>query len=338
MADKRTKIGDIADALGLSTSTVSRALSGSGYVSDTSRRRVLETARKLGYVPDVNARNLRSGRQRSIGFLVSNLDDPFYAQLATGFEAVARQRGYTVMLALDQGDEDDELQAVTTLVSMGVTGVALTPVSSKPVDLMVKHGLAVVQLDRTVTREVSSVSGDNEEGGWLATSHLLEHGHSRIAIVLDHDRWTTGRDRVAGYRRAHADLGVPLDDALIMHIGENPQTIQENLDRFFANRERRGITAVFAANSVVARCLYEYCLEHDIRIPSEFSLVGYDDLAWTSLVRPAVTVVSQHVDELGRMGAESLHTLLAPDRQERRPAMVRIQPTLEVRGTVACRD
>jgi len=334
MAKKRTKIGDIAESLGLSTSTVSRALSGSGYVSELSRKKVQDAARKLGYVPDENARNLRSGQRKEIGFLVSNLDDSFYAQLATGFESVSRQNGYNVILALDQGDEADELRAVTTLISMGVSGVALTPVSSKAVDLMVMHGLEVVQLDRTVTRAVSSVSGDNEEGGWLATTHLLENAHTRIAIMVDHDRWTTGQDRIAGYRRAYADFGKECADELVLRIGDHSDTMKESLDAFFASRAQLGITAVFAANSVVSEYLYEYCLKTGHRIPEEFSLVSYDDLPWTSLVRPAVTVISQHVDELGRMGADALHSLLDPARQGARTATVRIQPTLEVRGTV----
>lgn len=334
MAEKRITIADISRVLGISTSTVSRALSGKGYVREEARKRIVEKAREMGYVPDLAARSLRQGASTQIGLVVSTLLDPFYAQLATGFQAVARAQGYDVALIIDRADSKEELTAAESLLAMGVAGVAITPVSAAALSRIAEHAIPIVQLDRMVTPKHAFVGGDNFEGARLATQHLLEHGHSRIAIVLDHAKWTTGRARLDGWRSAMAEGGGSQADELAVMLGSSTQEIDASLDRFVGRIGDEGITAIFAANSVVAEHLYTKLLDADIKVPDDVSIIAYDDLHWTSMVRPSVTVINQHVDDMGAIAAETIIRLI--DGHNAPPTSTRtyIQPTLVERDSV----
>jgi len=334
MPEKRITIGDIAKALDVSTSSVSRALSGKGYVSEDVRARVVEAARKMGYVPDLAARTLRQRASTQFGLVISSLSDPFYARLASGFEAVARARGYDVLLIIDRADPKEEQLAIESVIAMGVSGVAITPVSEAALRRLSDHGITALQIDRSVSRQHSLVAGDNLEGGLLATSHLLDKGHRNIAVLIDHTRWTTGSARVDGYRAAFRERGLPFDESMIVELGDSREEISAGIEAFMKARRKRKISAVFSANSIVSQLLYVHCQDHDISIPADMSLVAYDDVHWTSMVRPALTVVSQHVDDLGRIAAETL--IRKTENPADRAAMrTLVQPTLIERGSVA---
>jgi LacI family transcriptional regulator len=334
MPDKRVTIGDLARALDVSTSSVSRALSGKGYVSEEVRARVVETARKMGYVPDLAARNLRRRASTQLGLVISSLSDPFYARLASGFEAVARGRGYDTLLIIDRADPKEEQLAVESVIAMGVSGVAITPVSEAALGRLRTHGITALQIDRSVSRQHSLVAGDNLEGGVLATAHLLDKGHRNIAVLVDHTRWTTGRARVDGFREAFRERGLAFDESMIVELGDSREEIAAGIEAFMKTRRRRGVSAVFSANSIVSQLLYVHCQDNGVAIPGDMSLVAYDDVHWTSMVRPAVTVVSQHVDDLGRIAAETL-IRKAEDPSDTAAMRTLVQPTLIERDSVA---
>lgn len=334
MTVRRVTIGDLASELQLSTSTVSRALSGSGYVAPKTRQRIESHAKRRGYVPDLNARSLRGGSSREIGLVVSSLEDPFYAQIVTGFELIARAKGYNVVLFLDHAQPEVELEVSKSLVSKGVSGVAITPVDSAATEYLLKHMPNLVQLDRAVSNRISTVSGDNAEGGNIAANCLLDHGHERIAFLIDHTQWATGRARYSGYEQALQASGLKVDPALVFELGDSRTEISHEIEKFIANYKDNGITAVLAANSVVGELFYSNCLDSGIAIPGDLSFIAYDDLPWTALVRPAVTVVSQQAAEMGRLAAETLIEMIDDERDVVLNRNVLIQPNLVMRGTV----
>jgi len=334
MAEKRVTIGDIANAIHVSKSSVSRALSGNGYVADDVRRRVVEAARRMGYVPDLSARNLRGRSSTLIGLVVTSLADPFYARLASGFEAVARSAGYDVILIIDRADPKEEVPAADSLIAIGVAGVAITPVSEAAMKRLSEHNVVVLQLDRIVSRAHALVASDNLEGGELATAHLLDRGHRRICVMIDHTRWTSGSARVDGYRAAFRARGLPVPDDLIVMLGDDHDEMSENIRRFLDDPAHRDVTAIFAANSITSQLVYEQLLDSGLRLPDDLSLVAYDDVHWTSMVRPALTVVSQHVDDLGRIAAETLIKQITSEGQGMVTRML-VPPSLIERGSVA---
>lgn len=317
----------------MSASTVSRALNGSGYAAAEVRRRVHAVAARIGYVPDANARTLRNRSSRSVGVLISDLRNPFYADLAAGVEQALRAAGYHMILVNDDGNPDEELQAVETFTAMRVSGVIVTPVSAKALKLLHQQGVHVVQADRQAsTRHGDAVLGANKAGAQLATRHLLDLGHRRIALLIDQTKWTSGAERLAGYRAAHADAGVPVDEDLIAYTSFDPAATRAIVARLLDSRP--DVTALFAANNVLAQSAFEELQHRGVRLPDEISLVAYDDVPWMSMVRPAITTVSQHTFDFGRRCAEVLLARLeGADTGATGRRLVRMPPALQVRGS-----
>jgi LacI family transcriptional regulator len=322
---RRPTIQDVAREAGVSPSTVSRALNGSGYAAADVRRRVWDAAERIGYVPDVNARSLRHRTSRAVGVLVSDLRNPFYATLAAGIEEQLRPAGMHMVLSSNDGDSGDGLDAARTLVAMRVAGVVMTPASAESVDLLRKHGVPVVQVDRRIGRSGDAVLSTNEAAARELTEHLLDLGHRRIALLIDETRWSTGKGRLAGYRQAHEARGLTVDDSLIEFASFDAAAAIKATNRLFT--EHPDVTAVFAANNVLAQGAFTELAQLGLRVPADVSLVAYDDVPWMSMVQPAVTTISQHTEEMGARAARLLLSRLdgtntGPSKLLRVPASV----------------
>jgi len=331
-AGRRPTVTDVAARAGVSTSTASRALSDKDPASPGVRRRVREAATQLGYIPDLNARSLRAGTRKEVGVLVSNLRDSFYADLATGIEAALSAAGYSIILAMDNADETRELAAVDTFAALRVPGVIMTAVSPAAVRKLTRTGIRVVQADRVVVDgQADAVLSGNRAGAAAATAHLLDHGHRRIALLIDEVKWTTGAGRLEGFRQAHQEYGVPVDESLVVFVSADQTAARAEVGRLLDAVP--DLTAIFAANSVLAEAAFIEAQSRGLRLPEQLSLVGYDDVRWMTMVRPALTTVSQHADEIGRCCADLLIRRLRDDT-EGRPISMYIDPTLIVRDSV----
>jgi DNA-binding LacI/PurR family transcriptional regulator len=302
---RRATIREVADAAGVSRSTASRALTGHGYVALHVRDRVRAVARQLGYVPDATARHLRQQASQSIGVLVSDLTNPFYAGLAAGISQQARRRQYTMMLTDDGGRPDVEAEAAEAFVALRVAGVIVTPVSVDISKYLTGHGIPVVEVDRQFSAGAcDAVVVDNESAARTVTARLLELGHRRIALVIDEMHWTTGRNRLAGYRAAFADAGVPFDDSLVITAGWDVEAARLEIHKLLSRPKPP--TAMFAANNVLAEGVWRAAAELNLSIPERLSLVSFDDVSWMSLVRPGVTAVAQDAVALGEAAISQL--------------------------------
>ncbi|GDY31641.1 LacI family transcriptional regulator [Gandjariella thermophila] len=314
---------------------MSRVLSGNGYAAAAVRERVLAAVRRIGYVPDANARTLRNRSSRSIGVLISDLRDPFYADLAAGVEQELRTAGYHMVLVNDNGQAHEEMRAVTEFLAMRVPGVILTPVSARAVKTLHQQGIRVVQADRRVSRRYGdAVLGANEAGAEMVTRHLLDLGHRRIGLVIDETRWTSGAGRLAGYHAAHQAAGVPADERLIArNAGFDPEAAGKATGRLLD--EHPDLTAVFAANNVLAQGALQEIQRRGVAVPRQLSLAAYDDVPWMSMVRPSITTVSQHSVELGRRSARVLLDRLAEGDPDRGTTVLNLEPELVVRSSTA---
>jgi LacI family transcriptional regulator len=317
---RRVTIGDVARAAGVSPSTASRALTGQGYAAQSVKLRVLAAADQLGYVPDEFARSLKRRTSRLVGVLISDLRNQFYADLAAGIEQVLTAAGYQMVLVNDDGDTDRELARARTLLAMRVPGAIVTPVTAEAGTLLTAQGVHVVEVDRQMAESrCDAVLVDSEHGARVATEHLLSLGHRRIAFLIDELEWTTGRGRLAGYRAALRAARVRFDSKLVARVGfgsgDAAAALAELLDG------RPDVTAVFAANNLMASGVWQELRRRKLRVPKDISLVAFDDLPWMTMVRPAVSAVSQPVVALGARAAELLLARLSgeltgPPRQE----------------------
>lgn len=322
-------LADIAREAGTSPSTASRALSGRGYVSAVARDRLLEAAERLGYVPNASARTLKQRTSRVVGVAVSDLGNQFYALLAAGIEQTLREADYQMVLVSDNSDRTQELACARTFLAMRAAGVIITPADSAAAELLARNGVGVVEIDRRLAEvPCDSVVIDNEEGGRLATAHLLGLGHRRIGLLVADTDWTTDAGRVSGYRAAHADAGVEVDERLLLRIGFHAPDAEV---RIGALLDEGRPTALFAANNQLAEHAWNVLRGRGLALPRDMSLVGFDDVQWTSMVDPGITVVAQPTDELGRAAARLL--LRRIEDPECEPADECLEPTLVRRGS-----
>lgn len=326
-AARRPTITDVAEAAGASRSTTSRALSGTGYVSPEVRERVRKAAKRLGYVPDAMARSLKQRSSTTIGLLVSDLRNFFYAQLASGASRAARKRGFAIMLtdtgahepdATGTGSPDgDEISAADVFLTHRVAGVIVTPVSAKVTDYLTERGVAVVEVDRSFgAKTADAVTVSNTEGAVEATEHLIGLGHDRIGLIIDELDWTTGRQRLAGYQAALRSAGLPVHDDLVVASGWNADDARRAVLDLLRRDDRP--TALFAANNVIAEGVWRAAAELRLRIPDDLSVIAFDDAPWMRLVTPPVSTVAQDPYALGEVAVQRLvERLLEPDSPRR---------------------
>jgi LacI family transcriptional regulator len=324
-------LADVAREAGTSASTASRALSGRGYVSADARRRLLAAAERLGYVPNASARTLKQRTSRVVGVVVSDLGNVFYASLAAGIEQTLRAARYQMVLLSDNSDAVQEIAGIRTFVAMRAAGVIMTPVGGDAAALLARHGIAVVEVDRQLaTGPCDAVVIDNESGAREATAHLLALGHRRIALLVADTEWTTDAGRLAGYRAAHADAGVAVDEDLILPIRFHAPDSEERISRLLAEQRP---TAIFAANNRLAEDAWRVLRRRGVDLPNEVSLVGFDDVPWMEMVEPGITAVAQPTQEMGRRAARLL--LRRTQDPDCPPAVECLQPHLVVRGSTA---
>jgi LacI family transcriptional regulator len=328
----RATIREVAEAAGVSRSTASRALTGQGYVASPVRDRVRAAARDLGYVADATARHLRRQASQSIGVLLSDLANPFYAGLASGIGQQARRRRYTVMLADDAGSPGVETEAAETFVAMRVAGVIVTPVSARIGSYLGRHGIPVVELERQFSAGAcDAVLVDNLSAAQRVTADLIGLGHRRIALVTDEVHWTTGRDRLAGYRAAFGAAGLAPDESLVVTVGWAVDAARSEIHELLSRAAPP--TAVFAANNVLAEAVWRAAAALRLAIPEQLSLVSFDDVPWMSMVTPGVTAIAQDTVALGAAAVsqlcERIQAPLAPART------VLLSATVVSRGSTA---
>jgi LacI family transcriptional regulator len=322
---------DIARAAGTSASTASRALSGRGYVSEAARARLVAAADRLGYVPNASARTLKQRTSRVVGVVVSDLGNQFYARLAAGIEQTLREAEYQMMLLGDNSESAEEIAGARAFLAMRARGVIMTPVSGDAAALLVAQGVAVVEVDRQLAASpCDAVVIDNERGAYDATAHLLALGHSRVALLVVDTEWTSDAGREQGFRKAHAEAGVDLDERLVARFPVHASHAKERIERLL---REDAPTAIFASNNLLAEQAWHVLRRRGLRLPDDVSLVGFDDVPWMEMVEPAITVVAQPTEELGRSAARLL--LRRIDDPASPPRLDCLQPSLVIRGSTA---
>jgi len=330
-------IRDVARAAGVSTATAARALGGYGHASPAARRKVSESARQLGYRPNVVARALVSRATTTVGLVVGDIENPFFAAAARGLADVMDARGYTVLLANADEDAGRERRAVDALRARQVDGMVVVPApGASPEHLaeLVTAGVPLVLLDRAVVGVAAdSVLVRNVAGARAAVAHLAGLGHRRIGVVSDSPEITSSAERIQGYRQALRAAGIAPEPGLISIGGPTRDDGEAAALRLLDRADRP--TAVFTANNFMTVGALRAARSLGLRIPDDVALVGFDDLDWTTLVQPPVTVVRQPVADLGRVAGERLLRRLEGDAGP--PKRIRLDANLIVRGSCGAR-
>jgi LacI family transcriptional regulator len=330
---------DVAALAGVSLGTVSNVVNSPGLVSDQTRERVQLAIDKLGWVPNESARQLRAGRSRAIGMVVMDIANPFFTDLVLGAENYVLERGYFVQVSNSAHQPDRERAHLQLLEQQRVGGVLLAPIwgLSDRVAQLSRRGIPVVILDRASEQaNLCSVSVDDVEGGRLAVQHLLDQGHTHIALVGGPGDLQQVRDRRMGAEIARSAHG----SAQLLTIStpslDTESGVSAALELATLPPAERP-TAVFAANDLLAIGVLQGFVTQGLRVPEDMAIIGYDDVSFAASAAVPLSSIRQPREALGRRAAELLfEEIETSDKGERHDHQaVRFNPELIVRRSSA---
>jgi LacI family transcriptional regulator len=299
---------DVAERAGVSVTTVSHVINETRVVSDDSRDRVLEAMSELGYQPNALARSLRRKETYTLGVIVPDSADPFFAEVVRGIEDTSFQQGYTITLCNSDHDLDKELLYTNALREKQVDGILFFSAGGKSaehIQRLQKRRMPLVVVDRhTLNMGLDSVLIDNDWGGWCATRHLVRLGHRRIACITGPSDLTLSAERVTGYRRALAEGRLPVDEKLILKGDFQFESGYQAARQLLAMDVPP--TAIFACNDLMAVGVVNAVQELGYKVPENLSVVGFDDVRLASFINPPLTTIAQPKYEMGHIATTML--------------------------------
>jgi LacI family transcriptional regulator len=329
-----TTIVDVAQAAGVSTATVSRVLNNHPQVDAQLAAAVRKAVKDLGYRPSRVARSLRTRTNRVWALIISDVrTGPFFGSVVRGVEDVAYEAGYSLFLCNTDEDQAKEASYIELAVAENVAGLILTP-SGARTDLspLLNYGIPVVLADRTLPSEqADSVLVDNVSGACKAVKHLLAGGYERIACITGPLTTTTGYQRHVGYCKALEEAGLPVDPALVRVADFRELGGQIEMQELLTQRKRPD--AVFVTNHLMTVGALQAIDQAKLAIPGDIAVVSFDDMPWSSLLKPSLTAVAQPAYDLGVEAARLLLSRLEGYTGAART--VTLSTTLQVRGSSA---
>ncbi len=313
----------VAERAGVSPSTVSRILNGTAVVSDDKRKAVDRAIAKLGFVPNPVARGLAGGRTFSIGVVTQAIDSPFYGRALRGIEEALGAAGYSPLFMSGHWHAEEEARCIDQLRQRRVDGlIVLTGRLSDAALRKVARSQPVVVTGRSLkAQNLVSLDFDNREGARLATSHLIELGHKRIAFIAGDPEHPDAIERHTGYAAALQAAGLRIDPKLVLAGDFNEQSGE----RLHARGTQ--FSAIFAANDQMAFGARVGLFRLGLRVPGDVSLAGFDDVAGSLYMVPGLTTIHYPIHEIGQLAARAMLGLLAGER----PALEVPAPRLVVR-------
>ncbi len=316
---------DVAERAGVSTATVSHVINETRFVSDELKARVHQAMEELNYHPNAIARSLRRRSTHNIGMIVPDISYPFLAEVARGVENAGFELGYNVILCDSNGDLEREADYIQLLQEKKADGIVFVAAgeSSSHVQALIEQGMPVVVCDRELAGvEVDTVIADNVGSGYQATEHLIELGHRRIGCIAGPPMLEISSKRVAGYRRALEQHGLPRREELMAQGDFRSRGGYEAMGELLTLDEPP--TAVFACNDLMAIGAICAASQERLRIPQDIAIVGCDDIALASFTNPSLTTVAQPKHELG---AAAVEMLVERIRDKSKPTTRRLLPT-----------
>lgn len=328
-------IKDIAKKLGLSPSTVSRALHDHPDISQETKQRVQETADALDYHPNSIAQSLQSRRSSIIGVVVPQVKHVFFAQIMSGITDIAYDAGYTVMICQSNDDYAREELNIKALISQRVAGLLISISQStdkwEHFDYLIKRNIPLVFFDRVSEKvDASKVVVDDFNGAFRAVEYLIKKGYRKIGHLGGPDFLNISQDRFKGYAAALEKHGLSFDDRMVLHIGLNEEHGNEGMARLLEQAPEMP-DAVFCVDDPVAIGAYSHLRSRGLKIPADVALVGFSDNPIASLVDPPLTTVRQPAYEIGRRATELLLEQLKSDEADRIPRREILKTELIVR-------
>lgn len=315
---------DVARVAGVSVATVSRYLNGHN-VLDENREKIEQAIKQLGFRVNPIAQTLRTNRSMTVAVLVPTLANIFSMSIIESIERCLDQCGYSIMVCGSRGELAREEEKLRFVRDKRVDGVIVIPVGSSGSHIaeIVGDDIPVVLIDRVVDDvRFDAVVVDNTNAAYHAVEQLIIKGHRRIAMIAGPQHIYTARERLKGYRRVMSDYGLAIDEDLVL-VGDYTSDTAYGLVKELMQRDPRP-TAVFVSNYEMTIGAIGCLNELGIRIPEELSVIGFDHLDLSSVVKPPLAVVAQPRDEIGRKAAELLYARMSGDTTSF-PSLIRLK-------------
>ena len=311
-------LAEIAQAAGVSVSTVSRALTNNNHpLKEETRQRIANLAKEMGYNPNLVARSLQSNRTHTVGVIVDRMRSPFAATTVQGIQDGLRQAGYSISIINSNRDQDLVIEAIQTFYSRRVDGIVILNAWLHTFNdpFLSLQDRPFVFVNRLFSDAIHNcVAPGDRYGAQSAVKHLVELGHRRIAYINGLENWLEAQNRLAGYRDILTEQGLVVDEALIKPgdwgVDSGFQATQELLAL------EQPPTAIFASNDLMALGAIYAVQEAGLRVPDDVAVVGYDDRDFAAWIRPALTTIRMPSYEMGQAAARLLLEQIAGEELE----------------------
>ena len=328
--NKKITINDIAEKAKVSKGTVSRVLSDSPLVKTETRERIKKIIKKNGYEPNYIARSLAIKRTYTLALILQDITNPFFSAIAKGVDDTARKYNFNVILCNTNYNKETEKQYISMVLRKRVDGIIITPVD---VDLdnikLIETGkLPFFILNSWSDRnEINYIVGDNYKGAQMAMNYLIEIGHRKIAYIKG-PHIQGCEERLEGYKKTLKDNCINISNNLVIGTAYNSHDGYKLTKKLIETE--KGITAIFAINDIVAIGAMKAIFDNNLRIPDDISLVGYDDIDISSMVRVPLTTINQQESMQGIIACEQIIKLIETNKSSESIRIV-IKPKLIIR-------
>lgn len=330
-------IKDIAKALGLSTSTVSRALRDSYEISPETKKLVLEYAEKINYHPNPIALSLKERRSHSIGVIVAEIANSFFSQAIDGIESIAYKNGYNVIISQSRESFERETVNLQYLTSRSIDGLIVS-VASETKDFshfreLHERGMPIVFFDRVVNEiDTHKVIVDSYKGAYDATSHLIENGYTQIAAISNSEVLSITKDRLAGYAAALADHGIVQNNSFMKfcpHGGLILQEVEQAIHQLMRLEPRPDV--ILALGDKLTTGTLRILKTNKFKVPDDIGLVGFSNSETTELIEPPLSIIKQPAFEMGEIAINLLIQLIESKRPVTEFETKKLAPQLIIR-------
>lgn len=296
----------------------------------------MAAVRKLKYQPNHFARSLRQQVSKTVGLLITDILNPFYASIAKGVQDFIYDKGYHLILCNTDEDAEKERTYIQTLRSFQLQGLIVVPMKSTQANIQELTHLPIIEVDRlTNGTGTRAVLVDNVRGARDAVEHLIDLGHRKIALISGDLDVTTGEERLRGYLNALRAANITLDPHWIIESNHTDEGGYSAMAQLLKLKPDNRPTAVFGFNSATTAGAIRCILEKGLRIPTDISVVGFNDSPWAQRMSPPLTVVAQPSYEIGWTAGEMLYRMVTGQALSSDDKVIRLQPKLTVRKSTA---
>ncbi|MEJ2594237.1 MAG: LacI family DNA-binding transcriptional regulator [bacterium] len=334
MDQRKTNIKDIAKGTGLSITTVSRVLNGKAKqyrISEKSKKKIIEAAKALNYIPNQIAVNLQSGRTRTIALIIPSLMNPYFSRIAGLINMELQHMGYATLISDCNENPELEKEELMQMNSRNVEGIIIAPCGNSAVQLGLFQNLKipVVCLDRYIEGlEIPFVSTDNYQGAYKATKHFIKNGHTHIVCIQGIESSMPNKLRIKGFKAALEEEGINTSS-----ISGYDFSVQNGYTETLLLLQNKPIpTAIFALSNTIALGCMKALKECNFRIPEDISLIAFDDHPYLDYLSTPLTCVAQPLNDICKIAVQLLFSLI--NNEEIKSKQVFLQPTLKFRESV----